>query len=367
MAEWPGGLNEASIKGRLREVLLDYHRHEVAVCPAEDKDIDFLLCVKEPGNTQGYIYLWEIRGPVVRRVETYSLLGWDEAIYKHDIQSHYKQEEKSLFSMLLGVHLCLLAKNTSNNIGGPTQVVIANGDGISQLAPERVAELEQRVTLFDEMLDDLRFRLSDTSIAPEDFEDALNDFRDTMIRFHLDYTLGVLLVAQEQLRANPDLPDLPTDPYLSIPEYEKLADMSRFQRETSLATSVYELAKAGSDLAVSTVGTRAAVRDAYTQGLLTLEQKDRLENLLETAVESGERVAEMLQSFNTRGVVLIPPGANAEMRRIFLDGIVWPYVQFESELANLPDASIGTIRAALEDVRASLLIASKKPSVELEN
>lgn len=360
---WDAGLDSSSLKAKVRNVVMDYHRHEVAVCPAEDKDIQFLVCLKEWSDPTAQIHLWEIRGPAVRRVKEYSLIGWEEAIYKHDIQRMYQQDEPTLFSMLLGVHLFLLAKATSNNIGGATKIVIVTCDGMSAIAPQNVAELDQRVALFDVMLDALRLRLSDTSISPDEFEDGLNEFRDTMIYWHLQYLMYVAKAQADRLLADPNSPD---DPYFSLPPFEKMMSLERVSRHTAISVHAYSLGEVSRDLALSTREVIKASHEAYLQGSLTLEQKDRIAELLKGVAEGGKRGTEMIKALNAQGMCLFPDVTSAEISKLFSEEVIAPYLQLESELSKLPDTCTAPIRASLESVRMSLLLASKRQNRERE-
>lgn len=133
------------------------------------------------------------RGTAIKRVDTYALIGWEEGIYRHDIDRHYRDNEKNLFSMLVGVHVLLLARDTSNHVGGPVKIVVASRDGFRSIAREDAAELEKRVADFDIKLDALRLRVSDTAIPLPEFNQTLSDFQQSVLDLRLVLTGDILL------------------------------------------------------------------------------------------------------------------------------------------------------------------------------
>ena len=112
------------------------------------------------------------------------LIGWDEGIYKHDVQRFYRPNTGGLPNMLLGIHLQLLAIATNNNCGPPIKVVVATKSGISEVPAKHVTDLENRVKLFNQLIDQITLGLSDTSIPIQEFRDRVTEFRDNAVILH---------------------------------------------------------------------------------------------------------------------------------------------------------------------------------------
>jgi hypothetical protein len=351
---WPSGIDDATLKETIRGLVIDYHAHEVSVAPGDCKSIQFLLCIRDRTDPAGHIHLLEIRETAIRRVNTYSLLGWEEGIYTHDIERHYRDNQSNLYSILLGIHLFLLAKKTSVNIGGETKIVVVSSSGMVTLDPQSVAELDQRVSAFDMLLDELRLQLSDTTFPPDEFEDGLKEFSRTVLLMHLH---NIMYVSQRKLALLKADPNAPDDPYLAIPPFETLFAKDRVSLLCANSEHVYNLASISRDLAVNTRDVIAATGDTYSEGLIELTQKDRIADLLKGIAVAGKRATEILETLNAQGVALIPYDKSAEITRLFATEVVSPFLQIDSELARLPDKATRKIRAALESVRASLLRA----------
>jgi len=359
---WPPNLSEAAIKEAVRSIVINYHAQEVAVSPGAEasKRIQFLMCLREHSNGAKQIHLLEIRSTAVRRIETYSLIGWEEGIYTHDIERHYRDNQSNLYSILLGIHLFLLAKKTSVNIGGETKIVVASSSGMVTLDPQSVAELDQRVSAFDMLLDELRLQLSDTTFPPDEFEDGLKEFSRTVLLMHLH---NIMYVSQRKLALLEADPNAPDDPYLAIPSFETLFSNDRVSLLCANSEHVYNLASISRDLAVNTGYVIAATSDTYSEGLIELTQKDRIADLLKGITVAGKRATEILETLNAQGVALIPYDKSAEITRLFATEVISPFLQIDSELARLPDKATRKIRAALESVRASLLRAYARRAV----
>ena len=104
LATWTGGLKPPDLKRNIRKLLLDYHRNEVAVTPIKrkDKEIRFIICIRDAST--GYVHLWETRGPTLKTIERFSLIGFEDAIYTHEVDRLYRSNAPILRCILLGIH-----------------------------------------------------------------------------------------------------------------------------------------------------------------------------------------------------------------------------------------------------------------------
>ncbi|MCA1578951.1 MAG: hypothetical protein LC794_16500 [Acidobacteria bacterium] len=186
ITSWQGKHDSATVKSKIRELLLDFHRNEVAVSPAYDKSTAFILCVKHASGESDPL-LYELRGSTIKPVSGYSMIGWDEAIYRHEVERLYQEGWVRNRSINLGIHLFLLAKKTSNVIGGDTQIMIASNRGIQPLERDTIQELESRVTNFNERLSELILMCPDLSIHNDEFRGYLQNLIDYVLEWRENY------------------------------------------------------------------------------------------------------------------------------------------------------------------------------------
>ncbi len=308
---WEASLTESELKSKIRSVVLDYHRNEVAVCPAEDKDIEFVVCLKDRSEITANVYLWTIRTTAVKRVKKYAVIGWEEGIYRHDIDRHYKENEKTLFSMLVGIHVLLLAEKTSNNIGGPTKIVVAAPIGFRAIAAEDVAELDRRVSEFDSVIDRLRLRICDTTIPLDDFSANVSDFQTAIMNLRLTLTddiilakLGRLKDVIGSLKTEEDLLSL-YDPYLGLPTLKesRRALRAAWDSVTANRRSRRDLAIASNTLAHACGLVTKMISPAYKAGAITLEQRREFATRLHKINEAGKANLDELRECNSDSVL----------------------------------------------------------------
>jgi hypothetical protein len=125
--------------------------------------------------------------------------------------------------MLLGAHVLLLAKATSNTVGGPTKIVIGNEVGLKAISESDIEELEKRVTDFDVALDALRLRMCDTAVPLDDFTKDLSEFQEAVVNLRVTLTYDIILAKLTRLGAATTTEDalLLDDAYLSLPNREE--------------------------------------------------------------------------------------------------------------------------------------------------
>jgi hypothetical protein len=150
----------------------------------------------------------------VTRVPDCALVGWDEQIYRYEVERLYQKNWAQNRSIMLGIHLFLLAKNTSNDIGGDTKIIVAKDTGISALDKNDIQELEGRVTMFNEKLSELAVMCPDLSIHNDEFRGYLKNLVDYVLEWrehYLDRAATSLLD-----RADND-PNFKGTPMLNVP------------------------------------------------------------------------------------------------------------------------------------------------------
>src|SRR5262249_12308624 len=117
-------------------------------------------------------------------------------------------------AMLLGIHLFAIAKRTSNVISGPTKVLLARDNGIHEISPDDIEQLEEMLTVFNRKVDDLRLVLPNMSIPLAEFNGYVRNFADEVIEMH-ERLLG--RSAQRSFEQALSDPDYRGSPYPKIP------------------------------------------------------------------------------------------------------------------------------------------------------
>jgi hypothetical protein len=335
---------------------MDYHRNEVAVCPVDDKDIQFLVCLKERGNPDAKIHLWEIRGPAIRRVKDYSLIGWEEGIYKRDIQRHFQAPFHTLNAMTLGVHLMSLAKATSNNIGGDiTIVTVTPASGMRARSKEEVKELENRVALFDSLLDALRLQLSDTSITIDDYDATLTEFH--VIASEAHQSLIAQALERKFVGGKLDL-SLLEDPYSKLPSFEdSLRSMQTGAEQLKAARlSRKDLAETSLTLSNLIGAIVQMVKILYEQKVITIDDKDPLADSLLKASTGGRRIVDSLAEQRSNNVETISAADASEIYKLYSVEVLTPALEVLERLGVLLEKADPLAIPVLNALRAALVL-----------
>lgn len=188
VAQWPSQLDENTIRGNIRNLLLDFHENEIALYPADIRSDNLnhcLVCIKPKGSPD--IFLWELRGSVIVPVNDYALLGHDVAIYKHEIKKLYRRKPHGLRAVLIGIHLFSLAKETSNYVGGPTDVIFVRDSGMWPEQEQRIRKLTEHMETFNRMTAELLLECADTVTVDEAFANRLNRFQEKVTELREEY------------------------------------------------------------------------------------------------------------------------------------------------------------------------------------
>lgn len=187
MERWQAGLDETSVYGNLTNLVQDYHSNEVFYYPADSADNklnDFLVCIK-PKESES-IFLWTVRGTAVAPIGDYVLLGIGAAIYEHELKKLNQPGARWHVSrtLLLGLHLFVLAKATSNYIGGKTDAIVVNASGMITIAESVIQELEFRLQMVNERIAALVLACPDLGLHDGELKAMLAVFGDsiTMLR-----------------------------------------------------------------------------------------------------------------------------------------------------------------------------------------
>jgi hypothetical protein len=351
---WDAGLGETELKSKIRLIVLDYHRHEVALCPAEDKQTQFIVCLKDTNETSA-VYTWTIRGTSIKRVQTYALIGWDEPIYRHDIDRHYTENQKSLLSMLAGIHVFLLAEKTSNNIGPPTKIVVARPIGFQAIQADEIAKLVQRISDLDSAMDRLRLRLADTTVPLDEFTRDVSEFQTLIMNLRL--TLSDEIVVAKLLRVG-EVKNIEQvlrlfDPYLSLPSLEESvrALKAAWQAVTLNRRSSRDLAIVSNALAHAAHLMVELNGVAYEHKAITLEQRRafaaRVHDINEVEISTLEELKRLGRD--------IPDIKAQEIYEKLTKGVADPLITVASDFGKLFEKANEHANEIIHGIHAALL------------
>jgi hypothetical protein len=353
IAGWRDNLSRSEVKDELRRSLLDYRRNEVAASGFADDTLEFLICVK--GKT-GDPFLFKA-DKAIRWIDEWEIIGWDEGIYRHDIQRHYKSAQSTSFSMLLGAHVLLLAKATSNTVGGPTKIVVGNDAGLRAISESNVEELERRIAQFDSALDALRLRICDTTVPLDDFAKDLSDFHDAVVDLRVTLTHYIILARLYRFRDVKTVDDVVAlnDPYLGLPSVEECV---RALRATWMSVTLSrrgkrDLALVCSHLASATLMFGRINRETYETGAITLEQLHGFAERLLTVNEAGRALLDEITEITSHDSML-----ESEVDYLYsslTQRVVDPLLNIATDFGKLFESGNDQANRVIKDIQAALL------------
>jgi hypothetical protein len=218
--QWPENLTPTEIENRLGALLQVFHLTHVVASSYQSSAFAFIVCVKGKSNEE--IGLWELRDTVALPVTRYSLIGWEESLYHHELKWLYRDRPWIGQAVQLGLRLFTMAKATSNYIGGPTQVIVVRDNGIHVETAADVALLESRIAEFNDALAGLVLACPDVSISNAGFRELLTVFEDRVIGLREHYTRRSAIASLVEAVTNPESqgqsdPALPFDSKIAVP------------------------------------------------------------------------------------------------------------------------------------------------------
>lgn len=188
--DWPKGLDEKAIKTRIRNSLRDFHKEEVSLHPAQDKILDFIICVK--GKQSSDIFLWKTDGPGVLSVQNCALIGWEIPLYKYELGRLYQPNLRIEKGVAIGIFLFSLAKATCNYIGGDTQVIVVDKNGIVLREQKEVRRREEHVKEFNKAVSEILLACIDNGVDVKAFDELIEVFGHTALELRDQYVPSIV-------------------------------------------------------------------------------------------------------------------------------------------------------------------------------
>ncbi len=162
-----------AVDSKIEHTLKGFYYSDVAVCPAppEDKQIKLLIAVSLPERNA--CRMWVSENIRLRRIETFEVIGYAEALYVQSLKKLYKNSLSLAQGVLIGVNVLTLAEETSIYIKSPFSVAVVRGNSIAMEEKDYIEIIAERLRLYESHLNDLFLACADTAISPKSFEDLL--------------------------------------------------------------------------------------------------------------------------------------------------------------------------------------------------
>lgn len=119
-------------------------------------------------------------------------------------------------------------------------------------------------------------------------------------------------------------------------------------------------AEAAKDIGGGTRDVIKAVGDAYQAKLITLEQKDRLADILKKIAQGGQKGVDAIEFLQKQGITTPTSEQRINLSKIFDDDVVAPFLNLLTELGKLSESANATIRTAMVSVRTAIVLLSSR-------
>jgi len=184
---WPENLASDKIESRLVDLFRTFHLAYISISTYQSEDFAFIVCIRS--KTSHQISLWQLRDIAVLPITSYSLIGWDESLYHHEVQWLFQSRSWINHAVMMGIRLFVMAEATSNYIKGPLQLIVVDEDkGMRVYDQADVKELQRRVEPFNKVLRDVVLNASDMSIPEGELMAVLRVFEDRILDLRAHFT-----------------------------------------------------------------------------------------------------------------------------------------------------------------------------------
>jgi hypothetical protein len=187
-------------------------------CAEDDRYVKMLFAAApknggEPGVwIQKHVRLSPVTAP--------ELIGFEESIYFNMLMRLCGDKRAIQQGILAALYVLTMAEQTSNSVRGPMEVIVIRQNGIWPEGDAYVANMTERLRLYEQQLNSIFLACADTSISPKTLEFQIADFATKAMALH---AAQIQRVAQMQVDSglyivNDSHPRLPPGTELTIPE-----------------------------------------------------------------------------------------------------------------------------------------------------
>jgi len=125
-------------------------------------------------------------------------------------------------------------------------------------------------------------------------------------------------------------------------------------------TSLAKTAEAAKDIGANTRSVIKAVGQAYQQNLITLEQKDKLADILGTIAVGGQKGVDAIEFLHKQGIETPTTEQRIKLTDIFDNEVVGPFLTLLTEIGKLTDTQATAIRISLASLRTTMLLLANR-------
>jgi hypothetical protein len=200
---WPSGLTEDEIRGKVREVLLDFYANEVKLCPEpdDDKHLEFIICLRDQKTR--VVHLIETADSVAKPVRASSVVGYYPSLYQHEIDRVYRPKQAASQVVLLALHVMSVAKKMSNMIGDDTKLIVATEHGMKDEPRDVVIELERRLDESQKLIATLVTTIPNLGLNDAGIVELLAVFEDQVLQMRERYREAGMLSLAARVYTDP--------------------------------------------------------------------------------------------------------------------------------------------------------------------
>jgi len=135
----------------------------------------------------GKFAVWASHNDVLIPVTSYEMAGVEDKVYDHVMRRFYRPNMTFSQAILAGLYVLTVAESTSPYVRGPYQVAVISRHGIEMEKEENVRAMTERLSAYEQQINDLFIACANTRITVPEFEDLVDAFKITASTLHRDH------------------------------------------------------------------------------------------------------------------------------------------------------------------------------------
>lgn len=161
-----------------------FYRHDIPLCPDDDKNVIYLIAVWHSKTRQYQAWVADnvVLQPIPDTIPV--LLGWDHRVYLGIAKHIYSRAMNTQQTLLAGIYLLTIAEETCSYIGGPIKIAVVNEGGIQLETEDYVRRTQDRLKAYENRANKVFLACADTTVSLPALEDSINEFRQTALDLH---------------------------------------------------------------------------------------------------------------------------------------------------------------------------------------
>ena len=207
-----------ALKTLVGSCLVDFYRNDVRLLPGKHKGIAFLIAATRVDGNE--LHSWRTSGMRLFDVAKKAVVGYRAPFATYVLGRLYKNSLPLSQLILLSAYLVAIAKDSGVSVGGDTQIVIVNRNGIFSEDKTRIEDMLKRLVDYEQRMNQIFLNCADTRVSHAELEKSLAEFSKMALSLHKHYKgvmvsqLAVLVLADAQSSVQ----SKPSDAQKSEPE-----------------------------------------------------------------------------------------------------------------------------------------------------